>query len=64
MKSLRMNGEPIPTLDLVETLLSSGFQHHYPLAYGELAEAFIELGAWIGIPPIEARSYSPGLRLP
>ncbi len=43
-RSLRLNGEPVRVRDLVQTLMASGFQHHYPVAYGNLAAPSLELG--------------------
>ena len=52
LMDLRINTQSATVPDLVETLMVSGFQHHYPLAYGDLAEACLELGTLLGIPPI------------
>ena len=64
LKDLHLNTEPIEVPDLVQTIMSSGFQHHYPLAYGELAEAALELGSWLGAEPIHRQTYSTYLRNP
>jgi L-fucose isomerase-like protein len=61
MKALKLNGKPISTRDLLETLLASGYQHHYPLVYGILAAGALELAAWLGIRPILAQPYQPWL---
>lgn len=49
--------------ELVQTLMSSGYQHHYPLAYGQLSPAALELAAWLGIRPIEKQPYTDFLTL-
>ncbi len=61
LKSLQLNREPISAPDLVETLMSSGYQHHYPVAYGGLGAGALELAAWLGIRPIQAQAYQPWL---
>jgi hypothetical protein len=61
MKSLRLNGQELIVRDLVETLMNANFQHHYPVAYGDLTDVALELGAWLGIQPIERKPYSPRL---
>lgn len=54
MKKLHMNGQPISTASLAQSIMNSGFQHHYPFGYGELSSAGIELCAWLGVRPIQA----------
>lgn len=51
----RINCTPVSALDAAETILASGFQHHYPLGYGDLAAAGIELAAWLGLSVIPLR---------
>jgi hypothetical protein len=60
-KSIRLNGESISVRDLVQTLMASGFQHHYPVAYGDLAAASLELAAWLGMQSIRRQPYAPYL---
>lgn len=57
-KNLRMNNRPISTNELIQTIMTSGFQHHYPFGYGALSEAALELATWLGIKPIEIEAYS------
>ena len=58
LTKLRLNTVPASVLDVAETLINSGFQHHYPFAYGELAPAGLELAAWLGIHSIPLQKYS------
>jgi L-fucose isomerase-like protein len=58
LKNLRLNTCPTNTAELVQTLMASGYQHHYPFAYGWLAEAGLELCAWLGIAPIAGIPYT------
>ena len=61
-KNLQLNGEFIPIPDLIQTLMVSGFQHHYPFVYGNLAHAGLEICGWLGISSIAREVYTPYLR--
>lgn len=61
LRDLKLNDAPIALRDLVESLMASSFQHHYPLGYGDLAQASLELASWLGIGMIEAKRYKPYL---
>jgi len=61
-KDLSLNGETINTRDLIQTLMVSGYQHHYPFAYGELINAGLEICSWLGISPVASEIYTPYLR--
>jgi len=62
LKNIQMRKKPLRALDLAETLLSSGFQHHYPVIYGEVEEAFLEMAAWANILEIKPIEYSTHLK--
>ena len=57
MEQLALNGEPIGALDLVNTILASGFEHHYPIAWGDLSDEIAEMNKWLGIRPIQKIVY-------
>jgi L-fucose isomerase-like protein len=60
MGNLRINREPLTALDLVNTIMVYGFQHHFPIAFGELHEALMEFGAWLGLKmlgPVKYQDY-------
>ena len=57
LKQIRIKGQPVDTGSLVETLSVTGYQHHYPLAYGNLTGSAIEMGTYLGIPSIGPRPY-------
>jgi hypothetical protein len=61
-KTMRLNTQPVSAVDLVQTLMVSGFQHHYPFAYGDLAEPALELCAWLGIQPLPIEPYTSYVR--
>jgi L-fucose isomerase-like protein len=58
LRNLRLNGKETSVVDLVQTLMVSGYQHHYPFAYGLFADAGMELCGWIGIQPIQTEKYT------
>jgi hypothetical protein len=62
MQKIRMADEPVSVSELIETLMSSQMQHHYPLVYGRHEAASLELAAWLGISPIRKQHYSPYLK--
>ena len=62
MKSLRLNQQSVSVPELIQTLMVSGFQHHYPFAYGSIADSGLELCAWLGISAISKEQYTPYVR--
>jgi hypothetical protein len=61
-KNLSLNLDKITTKDLVQTIMISGYQHHYPFAYGDLNAAALELCQWLGIEPIQIENYTTYVR--
>lgn len=54
----KLNGEdPISALEFTNTVLVNGFEHHFPLAMGNLSEAVLEFAAWTGIEPLQKVPY-------
>jgi hypothetical protein len=58
LKKLHLNGEEVSTQDFVQTLMVSGYQHHYPFTYGNLSQSAMEFCAWLGIQPIAKVLYT------
>lgn len=58
LKNLLLNGQKIKTIELVQTLMTSGYQHHYPLSYGSFSAAALELAAWLRIHAIPLVPYT------
>ena len=57
---LRLNGEPIDLMDLVNTLVVRGHEHHYAVAQGDLTSELNEVAAWLGmrtVQPIPMRDH-------
>lgn len=56
-KNLKLNGKDIGALDFTNTILSGGFEHHYPVAWGDLGDEIAEMNKWLGIKPIGRINY-------
>lgn len=57
MKDLKLNGKEIGALDFTNTILSGGFEHHYPVAWGDLSDEIAEMNHWLGIRPLKKIAY-------
>jgi len=54
----KMKGEePISALEFTNTVMVNGFEHHFPLAVGDLSAAVMEFAAWKGIKPLDRVPY-------
>lgn len=62
MKSLKVKNSSVSVPELVETLVANGYQHHYPLAYGDLTAAAMEMATYLGLPVIEPEPYADYLQ--
>jgi len=59
----KLNGEePISSLELTNTVLVNGFEHHFPLAMGNLSDALLEFAAWMDMEPLKKVPYRPYLQ--
>ncbi|MGM9682299.1 MAG: hypothetical protein ACI3XQ_01745 [Eubacteriales bacterium] len=54
---LKLNDNDISSLDLVNTILSKGFPHHFPVVLGNFSEEIAEFCAWTGLSRIDAVPY-------
>ncbi|VAW04925.1 hypothetical protein MNBD_ACTINO02-2011 [hydrothermal vent metagenome] len=50
--AFELNGEPIELGDLVNTLITSGHEHHYAVAQGDLTDELLEIAAWLNMETI------------
>ncbi len=56
----RLNGEPIALIDLVNTSVVQGHEHHFAVAQGDLSSELAEVAAWLGMRttrPVPMRDY-------
>ena len=56
-KNLKLNGKEIGALDFTNTILSGGFEHHYPVAWGDLGDEITEMNKWLDIKPVKKIPY-------
>jgi len=63
VESLRLNRRNISVLDLMNTILVGGMQHHYSMAASDMTEELMEVAAWLGIKPVEAIAYENYLQI-
>jgi len=61
LTDLHWGGQPISTRDLLQTIVGTHLQHHYPLVYGDFAHVSLEMAAWLGIAPLPVLPYQPYL---
>jgi L-fucose isomerase-like protein len=62
MHNLRLAGKPVTASDLMNTVLTSRYQHHYPVIAGNYYNEVMEALSWLGITPIEVVRYEPYLQ--
>jgi hypothetical protein len=61
--TLYLNGEKIGAKDLLNTILVSGFQHHFPVVIGDYTAEIKEFAAWAGLTPIKKVEYADYLQV-
>lgn len=58
--NLRLNRESVRAIDLVNTIMTRGFQHHYPMTAGDISGVCMEIASWLGLDmlkPVEYQDY-------
>ena len=55
--NLKLNRENISVLDFINTILVKGFQHHYPVAAGDLSQEIMEIAAWLKLSLVSKIEY-------
>lgn len=63
VKDLQLNGQPTYIEELMNTIVVRKVNHHYPSAFGDLANELNELAAWKGISVVERVPYRPYLQI-
>lgn len=54
---LEADGAHLPVRTLVNTVVSQGYQHHYPIIEGHIEDELREVMAWLDIAPVEFLNY-------
>lgn len=61
--NLKLNQEKIRVIDFINTILTRNFEHHYPVAAGDLSDELFEIAAWLRLMPIEKVGYKNHLQI-
>jgi L-fucose isomerase-like protein len=62
VRDLKLYGEPIGSRDLMNTVLTGGLPHHFPVTLCGLSEEAEEMAAWLGLRRAPRLPYADGLR--
>jgi len=62
LEDLRILDQSVSALDFVNTVMVSGFEHHFPLAKGDLCYELNEIASWLDLEPIKPVLYRPYLQ--
>ncbi|MCL5071933.1 MAG: hypothetical protein M1308_13720 [Actinobacteria bacterium] len=54
---IEMLGKEISVRDLINTIMVQRLPHHYPIIAGKHLDDLLEIGAWLGIKPVEQVPY-------
>lgn len=60
---MTMDGESLSALDLVNTIMARGLQHHFPIVSGHAEEAVREIAAWLNVTPVSPVPYKRYLQI-
>ncbi len=61
--NLQLKGEDINAVDLVNTILSYGFSHHYPIAKGDYQAELMEIACWLKIGTLDKVPYKTWMQM-
>lgn len=62
VKNLKLNGEVVSTLDLINTISVGRVNHHYAIAAGNLRAELVEFANWKGLKLLDVVPYQPYLQ--
>jgi len=63
MNKLCLAGKSVDVRDLMNTILTAKYQHHYPVIAGNYANEVLEAMSWLGIAPVEPVKYETYLQI-
>jgi L-fucose isomerase-like protein len=64
IRGFRHDSAEIPTADLLETLMTTGQEHHHGFVHGDVTEELSELAAWMAWREIEPLHYRDAMQRP
>lgn len=60
---LRLNGIPAGAADFINTIMATGFQHHYPIVSGIITDILMEVAVWLGLKTVDTIPLKPYIQL-
>lgn len=63
VRNIRVDGKPVAVIDLVNSIMVQGMQHHYPLIRGDVFSELMEICAWLDIDSVGMTEYRPYLQV-
>jgi hypothetical protein len=63
-RDVRHNGSIVPANDLLETLMTTGQEHHHGFVQGDLSEELSELAAWLDLREVKPIRYRDAMQRP
>lgn len=64
IRGFRQAGADIPARDLLETLMTTGQEHHHGFVHGDFTEELSELASWLDLREIEPLRYRDAMQRP
>jgi L-fucose isomerase-like protein len=64
IRGFRYAGADVPGRDLLETVMTTGQEHHHGFVHGDVSEALSELAAWMAWREIEPLRYRDAMQRP
>ncbi len=64
IRGFRHDGSDVPAADLLETLMTTGQEHHHGFVHGDFTEEVAELGAWLRLRDVAPVRYRDAMRRP
>ena len=62
IRAFRHGGTDLSGEDLLETVMTTGQEHHHGFVHGDVSEELSELGAWMGWHEIEPLHYRDAMQ--
>ena len=60
--NMHINRKRVGARDMINTIMSRGIQHHFPVVLGDYSKELLEVAAWLRLPTIESVPYEDYLQ--
>ena len=60
---MQLKGESVGALDMINTILSYGFSHHYPVAKGDYQPELMEIACWLKLGVLDKVAYRTWMQM-